>query len=334
MATGNVNFDALTTTTLQNHRRAIADNVVNNQAILAQLRSHGFIEERDGGRNIVEPLLYGENTTVKSYHGYDILDITPQEGITAAEYEWKQIAGAVVISGREVFQNSGSTTQLINLLETKIRQLEISMQLEVGRQLFGDGTGNNGKDITGLNVAVEDGGAWSVYGNIDSSLAVNSWWRNQWADFTGTSYETTDGKSTEGVKQLRTIVNTASRGNDRPTIIITARQVFEAHLATLSFQRRFNDSRLADLGFDNILFDGVPMIWDDDVPTDDTSSSYTAFVLNANYLRFVIGKGRNFVSSPFVSPANQEAKVNHVILYANIVTNNRARQGRLTNILV
>jgi hypothetical protein len=331
---GNANFDSLITSTLARHRSELSDVITNNQALFAQLKAFGFIAEEDGSRNIVENLLYGQNSTVASFDGYDILDVTPQEGITAAEYEWKQLAGTVSISGREQFQNSGSKQQIFNLLRAKIRQLEISMQLTLNTQLFSDGTGNGGKDITGLNVAVEDGGAWSTFGNIDSSDATNSWWRNQWADFSGTSFETTSGKSTEGVKQMRTIVNSASRGKDRPTLIVTAQEVFEAYMATLEDKRRFTDGTLGDLGFKNVLFDDVPLVWDEDTPTDDTASDFTAFILNARYLRYVIGRGRNFTSSPFMTPANQDASVSKVLLYSNLVMSNRARQGRLTNITV
>lgn len=331
---GNANFDALITSTLRRHRSELSDNITNNQALFAQLKAFGFVNEEDGSRNIVENLLYGQNSTVMSYHGYDILDVTPQEGITAAEYEWKQLAGVVSISGREEFQNSGSKTMIFNLLRAKVKQLEISMNLTLNKQLFSDGTGNAGKDVTGLNLAVEDGGAWSTYGNVDSSTADNSWWRNQWADFSGTSFETTDGKSTEGVKQLRTLVNSSSRGRDRPTLIITSQEVYEAYLATLEDKRRFTDGNMGDLGFKNVLFDEVPMVWDDDTPTDDTTSKYTAFILNARYLRFVIGRGRNFVSTPFMTPYNQESRSSKVLLYSNLVMSNRARQGRLTNIVV
>jgi len=334
VALGNVNFNTLITSTLQHHRSQLSDNITNNQALFAMLRSHGFVTEMDGSRNIVENLLVGENSTVRSYDGYDIFDVSPQEGITAAEYEWKQLGGAVTISGREEFQNSGSKSRIFGLLQAKIRQLEISMQLELNRQLFGDGTGNGGKDLTGLNIAVEDGGAWSTFGNIDSSDALNTFWRNQWADFSGTSFETVSGKSTEGVKQLRTLVNKASRGKDRPTLIITSREVYEAYIATLEDRRRFTDGKLGDLGFDNVLFDGIPLVWDDDIETDDTTAEFSAFILNSNYIKFVIGKGRNFATSPFVTPGNQDARTSKVLLYANLVLNNRARHARLTNIVV
>ena len=91
----NPNFSVLAATTLKNYRNQMADNLTGHEALLWELKSKGFMRTEDGGTSIVEPLLYGRNTTVKSYNGYDVLDTTPQTGITAAEYDWKQIAGTV-----------------------------------------------------------------------------------------------------------------------------------------------------------------------------------------------------------------------------------------------
>lgn len=334
MASPNPNFNALLTSTLKRHRSKLTDNITDNNALLAQLKSHGFVREEPGSESIVENLMYAENSTVGSFGGWDILDLTPQDNITAAVYQWKHLAGTITITDEELFKNSGSRTRIFNLLEAKIRNLQISMEHEVSRQLAGDGTGNGGKNLTGLNILVEDGGAWSSVGNIDASVAANAFWRNQWADFSGTSFETDDGKGTEGVKQLRTIANKASRGKDRPTLILTAREVFEAYMATLGDKKRFTNTTMADMGFENILFDNIPMVWDDDVPTDDSSTDFTAWVLNSNYLKFVIGEGRNMHSSEFQEPSNQAAMSSKTLFYANLVLNQRARQGRLTNITV
>lgn len=328
-----VSISALLASAISNHRRNLNEVLFQNQALLYHLKEGGFIREEEGSPDITEPLMYGENTTVKSFRGYDTLDITPQDNITQARYSWSQLAGSVTISGEEEFRNSGSRTQIFNLLKAKIRNLELSIKKTAGVQMFGDGTGNDGKDITGLDIAVEDGGAWSVFGNIDSN--TNTWWRNQWADFSGTSWGTAaTGGSTEGIRQTRTIINRASNGSDRPTLLITDQAVYEAHLAALENNIRFTDTKLGDVGFDNVTFDRIPMVWDSDIPTDDDPTKHRIFVLNRNYLHFVIGKGRNFVMSPFVRPSNQEAKVAQVILYCNLTVSNRRMHGRLSQIVV
>jgi hypothetical protein len=315
----NTSFDALVTTTLKNYRKVLADNITGHQALWAQMKAKGFIREDEGGTSIVEPLLTGTNSTVASFSGYDIIDTTPQEGISAAEYSWKQIAGSLSISGEEEFKNSGSKTKILSLLEAKLLQLEESMKLELNEQLFADGTANGGKDITGLALAVEDGTAWSTYGGIDSSLAANAFWRNQWLGSIGSF-------ASNGHDKMRTLFNSASRSSSKPTLIVTTQDVYEAYEKSLTVNERFTDTKMGDAGFINLLYKATPMVFD-----EDCQSGYIYF-LNSDFLRFVVGKGRNFVNTPFQKPENQEAKVSQVILYGNLTCNMRARQAVGTGI--
>ena len=47
-----------------------------------------------------------ENGTYKRYSGYDVLNISPSDVFTAAQYPIAQAAVAVSISGLEMLQNS------------------------------------------------------------------------------------------------------------------------------------------------------------------------------------------------------------------------------------
>jgi len=104
---GNPNFDALLSTTLANYRDQLTDNVFTARPLTYFLMDKGRIRMVNGGTKIVEPLIYGSNSTVASYSGYDSLSLTPQQGITAAEYEWKQYAASITISGIEEAKNNG-----------------------------------------------------------------------------------------------------------------------------------------------------------------------------------------------------------------------------------
>ena len=328
MAAGNSSFTTFLTSTLQKYRRTLQENLMGQQALFWQLKQRGFVTEEKGGRSIVVPLMYGTNDTVDSYQGYDLLDVSPQTGISAAEYDWKYIAGSVTISGQEEFENSGDKERIFNLLEAKIKQLEISMKLELNSQLFADGTGNSGKDITGLDLAVEDGSTWDTYGGIDSSDSDNTWWRNQWfaaTDF-GADFDTAYGSSVMGLAAMRAMYNDCTISNEKPTLIVTTSDLYEHYEAYVEGTKlRTQNTKMADAGFMNIEFKGTPIIFDEDMQTDEM------LFLNSNYLKFVIGKGRNFVSTPFVKPENQDAKVSHVLFTGNIVTSKRDVHGRITS---
>lgn len=329
MAAGNATFTTFVTSTLRNYRKQLVENILDQQALWFQLKERDFIVEDKGGRSIVVPLMYGDNNTVQSYSGYDLLNVTPQYGISAAEYEWKYIAGSVTISGQEEFENSGDKVRIFNLLDAKIRQLELSLKKEMNSQLFGDGTGNGGKDLTGLEAAVEDGAAWATYGGIDGSDADNAWWRNQYFDFDtahggASTFGETSGKSTKGLVSMRSMFTLCSRGNSKPSLIVTTADLFNAYEANVEGDKlRTMSTKLADAGFISLEFKGVPIIFDEDCPAEEM------IFLNADFIKLVVGKGRNFSSTPFVKPQNQDAKVSQVLWAGNLVTSKRDQHGRI-----
>lgn len=326
---GNPNFDTIASTTIRNYRRTLQDNLIQQQVLAFQLDSFGMVTEDEGGTSINQPLIYGQNDTFKSYSGYDLLDLTPQGGITQAQYDWKYLAGSVVISGQEEFENQG-TARIINLLEAKIMQLEMSAKINFGTQLYGDGTGNGGKDIGGLGVAVEDGASWGTYGGIDGSDASNSWWRNQWIDFDAsyTDFGTADNTSVQGLSAMRTMLYNTTRGNVKPTLILTTQALYEQYHAHLEGDKlRLTDTKLGDAGFQNFTFAGIPVVFDDQAPAN------TMFFLNSKHLKFVFGRGRRFKVTEFRQAQNQDARFAYLYLAGNLVTIRRDTQGRISDFI-
>jgi len=329
---GNPDFTTVASATIAKYRRKLVDNLIGQQALFWQLEKRGLVREDKGGNSIVEPILYGDNSTVSSYAGYDLLDNTPQTGITSSKYLWKYVAGSVVISGQEEFENSGSKEQIFNLLKGKIRQLETSMKKDLNEQLYADGTGNGGKDITGLALAVEEGSSWSTYGGIPSATAGNEWWRNQFLDFDGTytSFGTTSGTSVEGLDALRSMRNLCTRGHGfSPSLIISGLATYEAYEAYIEGkQLRTHSTSMADAGFRNVEFGTIPWIYDEDMQSDEL------LMLNADTMGLVVGRGRNMTQTPFQRPDNQDAKVCQVLWAGNLVTSRRDTHGRMTDIVI
>ncbi len=70
-------YDSLLSTTLRNYSRKLRDNIFNEFRFLKWLRSKGKVRMINGGYAIGEHILYGKNTTVNSYSGYQDLDTTP-----------------------------------------------------------------------------------------------------------------------------------------------------------------------------------------------------------------------------------------------------------------
>ncbi len=155
MAIPNTNWSEITTTTLFNRSRKLADNVTKNNALLRRLDAKGKKKTFDGGQAIVQELEYAENSTYKRYSGYDVLNISPSDAFTSAQYPIAQAAVAVTISGLEMLQNSGRE-RVIDLLDARITNAERTMQNNISNDCYSSGTADGGKQIGGLALLVSD----------------------------------------------------------------------------------------------------------------------------------------------------------------------------------
>jgi hypothetical protein len=307
---GNSNFDTLLSTTLANYRSTLTDNVFTARPLTFKLMEKGRIRMLNGGTKIVEPLIYGQNDTVGSYSGFDTIALTPQTGISAAEYEWKQYAASISMSGIEEAKNNGEQ-EIINLLEAKIMQAEESLREGFNQMFFADGTGNGGKDWNGLANLVEATGA---VGGIDPADSGNSFWA---------SYEENTSTALT-LAQMSTAYNSVSVGNDHPDVLLTTQTLFEKYEALLLPVLRYTDSKTADAGFQNLLFKSAPVMYDVHCP------SGVFFFLNSKYITLVGHSGKWFQQTEFIRPEDLDARYALIMCYGNLTLRNRAKQGKLT----
>jgi hypothetical protein len=266
------------------------------------------IRRVSGGAKIIVPIIYGTNSTAASYSGTDTIDVTAQTGISAAEYDWKQYAATVTISGIEEAKNNGEAA-IIDLLEGKIFQTQETIIENMNTMFWADGTGNSSKDWNGLALIV--GGTGVSLGGIDPLGAGNSWWKSSEVDESGALTQLT----------MANMYNTVSVGNDQPTIIITTQTLYEKYESLLEGQIRYTDTDVADGGFQNLLFKGAPVTF------DGACSTGQMLFLNTKYLQLVAHSDVWFKPTPFVRPTNQDAVFSQLLVYGNLTCSNRARQG-------
>lgn len=318
MAFGNANYDTILSTTLANHMPKLIDNVFTARPLFYFLKQAGQIRTIAGGTKIVLPLLYGTNSTAKSYSGYEPLTITEQTGMTAAEFNWKQYAATIAISGIEEAKNN-SEEQIIDLLEAKTFQAEETIAENFDKMFIQSDvtvpgvTGNGGKDWLGLGALVKNSTSTNI-GGIDQTDTDNTWWRP--------FRNTTAGALT--LAQMRQAYNTVAQGNDQPNMILTTQVLYEKYEDLLQSQERFMDPKVLDGGFQNLLFKGAPIVFDNNVVAGDM------FFLNTKYIRLVGHSDTWFKPTPFVRPRDVDARYAQILCYGELTISNRARQGVLT----
>jgi hypothetical protein len=314
MASPNSSFTDIVTTTLQGYSGELADNITNHNGLWRQIKRKGNMQTATG-RTIVQEIEYATNQNVMWYSGAETLDISASETFTAAEYNYKQLAGNVVITGLEEIQNSGKEA-VHNLLKSRIRNLEKSLTNTLATALYADGTGTSSKEMGGLQLLVADVNTNTVGGISGSTY---SWWRNYVYDFSTNSV--TPSSTTIQHAMNQTWINTI-RGADKPDVITADSVYYVYYWESLTPNQRFTDDKGAGAGFTNLVFQGnVPVIYDDQCPASHM------YFLNTDYLFVRPAKGREFKPLGEKSSVNQDALVMPVVWAGNMTVSNRARQG-------
>lgn len=332
-----VSETTLATTTLQLIRKRLADNIFKANPLAAWLLMNGRVKTENGGKRIDEPLMYATNGTVQAYRGYDRLNVFPTEELTNAQFAWRQAAASISLSGLEDLENSGEQ-QVFNMLKTKIKIAEMSLRQWLAEKLLANTTSKDTiRDFLGLDELVEDvaGASQGTVGGIDKS--VETWWRNYYADKSGTALSTS---TTLFTKWLGETYNQVTKGLTQPDLILTDQFMFQRYEDDNRGSLRLTDTRLMEVGFTNLKFKGATMMWDENIQsgtnitggagTPGTSASgvdHLIYFLNSEFLGVTLHARRNFVMTPFVTPYDQDAQVAQILLAGNSTVNNARFQG-------
>lgn len=311
------NKSELVSTTIENRQSDLVDCVSENNALLQHLKKRGKMKTKSGGRNIFIPLTYQENSTYKRYSGYEELDVTPSDVITAAEWEWKQSAVAVSISGREMLQNSGKEA-FLDLLESRLENAEYTMANNISADIYSNGSADN--QIDGLQAIVADTNTNDV-GGINGSTW--SFWRNYSFD------ATTDGGAAVSSSNITSYMNdvyiNCTRGADSPDLIVADNVFFKAYLESLQGIQRIGSSSEGQAGFQKLKYMNADVLLDGGY--NGSAPASHMYFLNTKYLAFVTHSQRNFVALGDREPVNQDAIVKYIAWMGNLTCSNRFTQG-------
>lgn len=330
------NLSEIVTTTLRNRSGKLADNVTRNNALFNRLRERGKVKPFSGGRTIVQEISYAQNGTFKRYSGYEVLNISPSDVITAAEFPIRQAAVAVSISGLEMLQNSGKEA-VIDLLESRIENAEQTFMNGLAYDAYSDGTATG--QMTGLQALVSTTPTSGTIGGIDR--ATWTFWQN--IKFSAV----TDGGAAATSANIQSYMNRVAlqlvRGNDGPDLIVADNNYYRLFLESMQAIQRVTDERSAGLGFTGLKYYGAGRSIDvmldggfqgyssDTNPTTGGAPSNSMYFLNTNYLFYRPHRDRNMVPlDPDRFSVNQDAMVKLMGWAGNMTISNSRLQGVLT----
>ena len=315
MAIPNTSYTEIISTTLDNYRSKLSDNVLNHNALLAKLKANGNTDTAGGGAKLLENLMYDENGMFKWYSGYETLDVFGSDVLTSASFDWKQANCNVTMSGLEDLQNDGSQA-VHNLVKARITVAEKTMQNQIGASLFYANTEHSGKAIGGLQHLVADLPTSGTVGGIDRS--TNAWYRNQFYDFSTESV--TASASTIQHAMNRTYLR-CTRGKDTPDLIVAGETYFTYYEESLQAQQRFMSETEAAGGFKGYKYKGAVVVY------DENCAATRMYLLNTDYIHFRPHARRNFVTLDRKSSVNQDATVVPLYWAGNMTISNASLQG-------
>ena len=331
MSFANSDISDIIATTIQSRSGDLADNVTNNNALLRRLKDRGNIKTFAGGNVILEEIMYNDANTnnTNSYSGYEVLNVSQNSPISAAQYSITQYASAVTISGLEMIQNSGKEA-IIDLLDGRMEVAEAQLANRIAGDIYLDGTGNSGKNITGLGAAVPDDPTTGTYGGIDR--ATWTFWRS--VKYSGV----TDGGGAVSSSNIQAYMDALAvqliRGTDKPDLIVCDNNYYKFYLQSLqSIQRVMSDGKgMAGAGFASLKYFGAGMasdvVLDGGIGADATSNHM--WFLNTKYIKFRPHVDRNFVPIGGERQAvNQDAIVKLIGWAGNMCTSGSQFQGVL-----
>ena len=292
MAFANTSISDILATTIESRTRKIADNVTNNNALLMKLSKKGRIKTFSGGTKILQELSFAENSNAGWYSGYDLLPVGISDVISAAEYDIKQAAVPVVISGLEQLQNAGRE-RMIDLMEARMEVAESTMANLITGGLYSDGTAAGGKQIDGLQAALPVDPTAAPYGGIDGN--VFTFWQNAVSDNTATA-----GLDPTLIQGLwNNLWASLVRGQDRVDLIMTDTTVWNTYVASLQAQQRFTNTNSGDAGFTTLKFMDADVCLDGGIYNGNSGSGApagTAYFLNTKYLFYRPHAARNMTA--------------------------------------
>lgn len=312
-------FSELVSTTYRNHSKEVADNVSKHNALYRRIAEKGKARTEDGGLSIVVPLEYAVNSTYQRYSGYDTLNISAVDVITAAEFPWRQVAINVTASGLELRTNSGDS-RIINLVKTKIKNAQKSAANGMSTDLYSDGTASN--QIGGIQALIADAGTGTV-GGINST--TYPFWQNivqsAAAPLQGGSSITVSATTIESL-MLPTWIR-ATRGADQPDMIVMSDDYFIFYEQSQTSLKRYTADQNGQGGMVSMKYKTADVFFD----SSGGIPSAHAYFINTDYLEIVAHQDANMTMMDEMKSVNQDAVVIPILWQGNAVCSNRSLQA-------
>jgi len=324
MAVTPIGTDVVTAISRRYITPQIADNIYGSNLMFHRLNaSNRRIVQ--GGYQIEQPLMYSKFSAGGPYQGYQNLTITPSDTILNGAWQWKQYYSPVTVDGLTLIKTDAPDA-IANFLNVYFAQAEMDLADQLGQGTWSDGITNT-LHIDGLLGAVDNSSVLGTYGGL--SRATFTWWKAQEDNVT----------TVTAMAKLQALFGQCTFGGRHPTIIVSIQPNYnfyyglQTSLQTFPSQPAGQDEQLAQAGFNNLLFNGVPWTVDSHIATAPgyvAGTTGNVFFLNEDYMYLWVSPRANFTLEDFQTAINQDAMVAKLLWAGNLTLSNCNAQGKFT----
>ena len=285
----------LLSTTMHILMKDFRDNVHESVAFLdAQERVHGAGKPvQSGGSRIVVPLGFGEHSkSTRMQTGFERIDLSVEDVLKPAQYDWGHIVRPVAISSEEEMVNQGDSA-ILSILETRTKMVANALKRDFVKQIVKGGQAGwedwntlNGFDVTtgdhaGFLEQDAIGSQGNTVGGVNkSTYSDKTGWQNQRFDGAGSF----NANGLAGMYDLKVEIDAVSPSGP-PNVILASRAGFKNLKRSLQAHERYVDQSKIDGGRVVEYWDGVQINVEYNMPDAGTatgSDPISFYFLNMN----------------------------------------------------
>jgi len=355
--TANIPFDRVYSTTAAAERSTVAMEIVQSNPLLWHMYRQGSVVY-EGGTECRVPVVLTESQNVGAIGTYATFATTPEDGPDKARFPtWYKNRASMVIDNTELAQNRGKY-QIVNLLQAKQSISKISMINDLSRQMYADGgaetgtAGANTLELNGLNSMIEFAAAAAQTQTVGGINKLGSAAGNTYANWVN-QYQAMTAFGTDGLDAWEQCYMDCSSRGSHPDLIVTSPTVYRFYKRLVAANQEERDKALWDQGFQNLLFEGTPV-----VPDPELDGTGRTFFLTTTGRRSVndfnlksqdfsvpgknpMAKGKatgvglqlailssdDFRTTDFMTPPNSDVIISHTYLTCMLTASSLGRQG-------
>lgn len=265
----------------------------------------------DGGTAIVLPGIIKEANS-EWYTRGDLATLEVQDAENSAQAEWHWVRVPIALYETDIDKNEGET--IINLLNAEKQRARETMTETISDMVFGSNSSNS-LQSPGLQDLYAATGT-TYLGLLDTDLTSPASWLT-----TVTTPLSANILSAHDMRRLRGVV---TRGGSKPNLFVGNFPIYNKIWTLAQDDQRFGMESAANLGFDTMLFERVPVLADEHAPGSGyTSTDNWLMALNMDHLKLAIHRNKNFAVRTYEPLPQQEAWIMKILLGCSFYTDNR-----------